>query len=110
MTAADNTVWYPDTKAIPVSIWVRSRRGNGTGVCESAGRDMVVYPALSMTLPAYTPPFRLESEPCFTPPDPDPEQVINGCVKDKNGALRIVADPADCTSRETPISWNQRGR
>jgi len=34
-------------------------------------------------------------------------QVINGCVKDKNGALRIVADPADCTSRETPISWNQ---
>ena len=32
-------------------------------------------------------------------------QVINGCVKTKNGALRIVADPADCTSRETPISW-----
>jgi hypothetical protein len=36
-------------------------------------------------------------------------QVINGCVKAKNGALRIVADPADCTSRETPISWNQLG-
>ena len=32
-------------------------------------------------------------------------QTINGCVKDKNGALRIVEDPADCTSRETPISW-----
>jgi hypothetical protein len=36
-------------------------------------------------------------------------QVINGCVKTKNGALRIVADPADCTSRETPISGNQQG-
>ena len=36
-------------------------------------------------------------------------QVINGCVKTKNGALRIVADPADCTARETPISWNQVG-
>jgi hypothetical protein len=36
-------------------------------------------------------------------------QVIDGCVKTKNGAPRIVADPADCTSRETPISWNQVG-
>jgi hypothetical protein len=36
-------------------------------------------------------------------------QTINGCVKDKNGALRVVADPTDCTSRETPISWNQVG-
>ena len=36
-------------------------------------------------------------------------QVINACVKTKNGALRIVSDPADCTSRETPISWNQQG-
>ena len=33
-----------------------------------------------------------------------PEQIINGCVKNKSGSLRIVADPADCTSRETPIS------
>ena len=32
-------------------------------------------------------------------------QTINGCVKNKNDALRIVSDPADCTSRETPISW-----
>ena len=32
-------------------------------------------------------------------------QTINGCVKNNNGALRIVADPADCTPRETPISW-----
>lgn len=36
-------------------------------------------------------------------------QVINGCVKDSNGLLRIVADPAECTVRETPISWNQAG-
>ena len=27
-------------------------------------------------------------------------QVINGCVS-KNGTLKIVADPSDCTSRET---------
>lgn len=26
-------------------------------------------------------------------------QVINGCVKGKNGALRIVADPADWGSQ-----------
>jgi hypothetical protein len=31
-------------------------------------------------------------------------QTINGCVKNKGGTLRIVADPAECTSRETPIS------
>ena len=31
-------------------------------------------------------------------------QTINACVKNKGGALRIVADPVDCTSRETPIS------
>ena len=35
-------------------------------------------------------------------------QVINGCIKG-NGTLKIVADPSDCTSRETPISWNQAG-
>ena len=35
-------------------------------------------------------------------------QVINGCIK-SNGTLKIVANPADCTSRETPISWNQEG-
>jgi hypothetical protein len=36
-------------------------------------------------------------------------QEIYGCVKDKNGALRIVRAPGDCSSRETPISWNQVG-
>ena len=36
-------------------------------------------------------------------------QVINACARNNNGALRIVSDPADCSSRETPISWNQQG-
>ena len=31
-------------------------------------------------------------------------QVINGCVS-KNGTLKIVTDPSDCSDRETPISW-----
>ncbi len=35
-------------------------------------------------------------------------QIINGCVS-KNGTLKIVADSTDCSSRETPISWNQVG-
>ena len=41
---------------------------------------------------------------CFTPDEPEPEQIINACMKNKGGALRIVADPADCTARETPIT------
>ena len=36
-------------------------------------------------------------------------QVINGCVS-KNGTLKVVSDPSDCTSRETPISWSQKGK
>lgn len=36
-------------------------------------------------------------------------QVINGCIKG-NGTLKIVADPSDCSSRETPISWSQKGK
>lgn len=35
-------------------------------------------------------------------------QVINGCIKN-NGTLKIVADLAQCSSRDTPISWNQQG-
>ena len=31
-------------------------------------------------------------------------QVINGCIS-KNGTLKIVNDPADCSDRETPTSW-----
>ncbi len=36
-------------------------------------------------------------------------QTIHGCVKNKNGALRIVVDPSSCTPREMSISWNQQG-
>jgi len=36
-------------------------------------------------------------------------QVINACAKDKSGALRVVADPSECTSHETPIAWNAAG-
>ena len=35
---------------------------------------------------------------------PASAQVINGCVKG-NGTLKIVNDPAECSHRETPISW-----
>ena len=31
-------------------------------------------------------------------------QVIHGCIK-TNGTLKIVSDPAECSDRETPISW-----
>ena len=57
------------------------------------------------TLPQYMPPFTVEPETCAAAPEPDPEQVVNGCVKDANGTLRIVADPTDCNARETPITW-----
>jgi len=36
------------------------------------------------------------------------ENTIHGCIK-KNGTLKIVSGPGDCSSRETPISWNQVG-
>jgi hypothetical protein len=36
-------------------------------------------------------------------------QTINACAKNRGGALRIVTDPADCSSRETPLSWNVQG-
>ena len=35
-------------------------------------------------------------------------QVISGCIT-RNGTLKIVAAPTDCSSRETPISWNVQG-
>ena len=56
-----------------------------------------------MTLPTYTPPFHLEPEACFMPEAPDPEQIINGCIK-SNGTLKIVDDPVECSDREMPIS------
>ena len=36
------------------------------------------------------------------------ENLIHGCIT-KKGTLKIVSDPANCSSRETPISWNQAG-
>jgi len=36
--------------------------------------------------------------------DPDPEQFINGCIK-KNGTIKVVDDPVECSAGETPISW-----
>ena len=38
-----------------------------------------------------------------------PAQVIHACVKNPNGQLRIVNDPADCQSHETHLSWNVQG-
>lgn len=35
--------------------------------------------------------------------------VINACKNDRNGNLRVVDDPADCRSSETPLSWNTEG-
>jgi hypothetical protein len=100
-----NEVWYPDTTATLTSPLTQSQK-DWTDVCTDATQSTQnSVPAYNFTLPTYTPPFHVEPEACFTPPDPDPEQIINGCVKDKNGSLRIVADPADCTPRETPISW-----
>ena len=35
--------------------------------------------------------------------------LIHGCVNNRKGSLRIVGDPSECKSRETPLSWNQQG-
>jgi hypothetical protein len=37
-------------------------------------------------------------------------KTINGCVNNKNGALRIVSDASKCTKSETHIWWNQVGQ
>jgi hypothetical protein len=36
-------------------------------------------------------------------------QTICGCIKNKNGALRVVRDSSQCKKSETPLSWNQAG-
>ncbi len=102
---AGNVVWYPDTAATPAGITTSYWRSPGSGSCTGGTTFLSdAVPAYTFTLPDFTPPFHLEPEPCFTPPDPEPEPVINACMKNKSGTLRIVADPADCTSRETPIT------
>lgn len=40
---------------------------------------------------------------------PGPDGAIQGCY-DKNGDLRVVAEPAECKKgRETPLAWQQAG-
>src|SRR5262249_3369703 len=36
-------------------------------------------------------------------------QVIHACVKSSNGAVKIVADPAQCSANETPLEWGVQG-
>ena len=38
-----------------------------------------------------------------------PSNVINGCMNDSTGILRVVAAGSSCKSNETPLSWNQQG-
>jgi hypothetical protein len=40
---------------------------------------------------------------------PSDDSTIQGCKAKKNGALRVVAGPADCSKNEQSISWNQHG-
>jgi hypothetical protein len=42
---------------------------------------------------------------------PSSTGVISGCYSNRTGALRVIDAEAGmtCTSRETPISWNQQG-
>lgn len=44
--------------------------------------------------------------PCFLAAGAN-AQTINACMNKRNGALRVVADPAQCKRSETFISWNQ---
>src|SRR5439155_3628680 len=40
---------------------------------------------------------------------PDSSGIIYGCYGNKTGALRVIDSSSSCTSKETPISWNQQG-
>ena len=46
----------------------------------------------------------------FAQGDPD---IIQSCVRDSSGDIRIVADPSECKTTgkkaETPLEWNQQG-
>jgi hypothetical protein len=97
-------VWYPDqTFPLATRLPASSIDTRGNCVDQDTPVDDTV-PAFNFTLPTFTPPFHLEPEPCFIPDDPDPEQVINGCVKE-SGLIKVVNDPAECLPNETPISW-----
>lgn len=105
--AIGQDVYYSDPPSVPENVTFQSLISTDvghTGSCETTNRtEEVVAAPHHFTIPQYTPPFVIEPEECFTPPDPDPEQIINGCIS-KNGTLKIVADAADCSSRETPIT------
>jgi hypothetical protein len=103
---AGQEVYYTEPGAVLQTVRVLSVRHSHTGgICATTDVTTEYAPVIGQfTLPQYTPPFTIEPEACFTPEDPDPEQIINGCVKNKGGTLRIVADPAECTPRETPIT------
>lgn len=40
---------------------------------------------------------------------PGPNGVIQGCYKTATGDLRVVIDPTQCKSIETPLSWSETG-
>lgn len=102
---AEQNVYYSDPASVPQRIEVLSLKHDDNGICSPDTREIAAVPAVAQfEIPQYMSPYHLEPEPCFTPPDPDPEQIINACVKNKGGAMRMVADPADCTARETPIT------
>jgi hypothetical protein len=61
-----NEVWYQDTTVLPTYINAASQR-HISGACEPTPQGGEMVPALNFTLPAYTPPFHLEPEACFTP-------------------------------------------
>ena len=42
-------------------------------------------------------------------PPPATAQVIQGCIQDSNGQLRIIARGETCKKGETPTSWNVTG-
>ncbi len=100
-----SSIVYADPNGVSEDVGYQSINDVIHGCLTTIGIAHGVVSTLQFTLPTFTSPFKVKPEPCFTPPDPDPEQIINACVKNKSGTLRIVADPADCTPRETPISW-----
>jgi hypothetical protein len=99
-------VYYSDPPSVPQAVAMLSHISTDighSGSCQEVTRTEVAVPAPHhFTIPLYNPPFSIEPEACFTPADPG--QAVNGCIK-SNGTIKIVNDPADCSSRETPISW-----
>jgi hypothetical protein len=64
--SALNDVWYPDTVAGTEYLGMASQIGT-SAECIPSSRSDDMFPALHMTLPAYSWPFHLEPEACYTP-------------------------------------------